>query len=184
MSTLDESDALRRNLRQHMKGCLKYGPTCYDIITESALACLAVDNTIGLDEAVNLVVTRFQADFANMVSSDPYITYVNGSTMATLPEGHAEIKGMPTHAVVESFGSFPSKAPRDEADQPLPEVNDSQPIQLLVIEDIRKRMEIGKQRYGTYLQAFNGRNVLQDCYEEAMDLCIYLKQAIIEAERK
>lgn len=36
------------------------------------------------------------------------------------------------------------------------------------------------RKYGTYLQAFNGRNSLRDAYDEALDLCMYLRQKIEE----
>lgn len=50
----------------------------------------------------------------------------------------------------------------------------------LVVEDMKKRDAFGKSKYGVHLQAFNGRDVLQDAYEEALDLCVYLRQAIEE----
>lgn len=53
-------------------------------------------------------------------------------------------------------------------------------IQEQVIEDMKARAELGKERYGRYLYPHNGRNALQDAYEEALDLTCYLKQAIIE----
>ena len=31
-------------------------------------------------------------------------------------------------------------------------------------------------------KAFNGRDALLDAYEEAIDLCMYLKQAIVERD--
>jgi hypothetical protein len=49
-----------------------------------------------------------------------------------------------------------------------------------VIEDMRERNAIGTLKYGTPLQPFNGRNSLVDAYQEALDLCVYLKQRIIE----
>lgn len=67
-------------------------------------------------------------------------------------------------------------------DQPLPTVNDHPSIQSMVIADIEKRIEIGIQRYGTALQPNNGRDMLLDAYEEAMDLAIYLKGAIVERD--
>lgn len=45
-----------------------------------------------------------------------------------------------------------------------------------VVADIEARKEIGLQRYGTLLQAFNGRDALLDAYQEALDLCQYLRQ--------
>lgn len=67
-----------------------------------------------------------------------------------------------------------------EGDQPLPAINDSPFIQDLVVQDIEARKELGIRRYGTALQANNGRDALQDAYEEAIDLCMYLKQLIVE----
>jgi len=52
----------------------------------------------------------------------------------------------------------------------------------LVIEDIRGRDRTGEKEYGTRLHAHNGRNPLQDAYEEALDLSVYLKQTLIERE--
>lgn len=51
-----------------------------------------------------------------------------------------------------------------------------------VIEDLRARTALGVERYGRPLQAHNGRNALQDAYEEALDLVQYLKQALLERE--
>lgn len=66
--------------------------------------------------------------------------------------------------------------------QPDPIKNDSKPIALMVIEDMEKRMEVGLATYGTYLQAFNGRDPLQDLYEELLDACHYVKQVIVERD--
>lgn len=64
--------------------------------------------------------------------------------------------------------------------QPEPTVNNNPPVWNLVIDDMTKRNIFGMQKYGTPLQAHNGRDVLQDAYEEALDLCVYLRQAIEE----
>lgn len=53
----------------------------------------------------------------------------------------------------------------------------------LVMQDMQKRNEFGIKKYGTPLQAFNGRDVLQDAYEEALDLAVYLRQAIEERKK-
>ena len=45
-----------------------------------------------------------------------------------------------------------------------------------------KRLELGIERYGTGLQAYNGRDMLQDAYEEALDLCVYLKGIMYERD--
>lgn len=59
----------------------------------------------------------------------------------------------------------------------------SKDIADLVIEDIKKRKEFGKKKYGVPLRANNGRNALQDAYEEAQDMMLYLKQRLVEEER-
>lgn len=67
-------------------------------------------------------------------------------------------------------------------DQPLPVVNTHPDIQSMVIADIEARRQVGIQRYGTALQAHNGRDMLLDAYEEAMDLTIYLKGCMVERD--
>jgi hypothetical protein len=51
-----------------------------------------------------------------------------------------------------------------------------------MIADMKTRRELGGERYGTALQPFNGRDALVDAYEEALDLAVYLKQAILERD--
>lgn len=65
-------------------------------------------------------------------------------------------------------------------DQPTPVTNSSTPIWELVIQDMKERDQVGRERYGTPLQAFNGRDALVDAYQEALDLAVYLRQAIVE----
>jgi hypothetical protein len=68
------------------------------------------------------------------------------------------------------------------ADQPPPEANDGPAVWDLVIADMRERDHVGRARYGTPLQPFNGRDALVDAYQEALDLCVYLRQAIHERD--
>lgn len=51
-----------------------------------------------------------------------------------------------------------------------------------VIADIETRKEIGIRNYGKLLYTKNGRSMLVDAYEEALDLCCYLKGAILEQQ--
>lgn len=67
-------------------------------------------------------------------------------------------------------------------DQPPPVPSARQPIVELVIHDLHERLAVGIQRYGTPLQAHNGRDALVDAYQEALDLCCYLRQAIEERQ--
>jgi len=50
----------------------------------------------------------------------------------------------------------------------------------LVIQDLVDRANFGREKYGTYLETNNGRDALMDAYQEALDLCMYLRQAIEE----
>lgn len=49
-----------------------------------------------------------------------------------------------------------------------------------LVADMRERDETGRKRYGTPLQAHNGRDAVIDAYQEALDLVAYLKQATVE----
>lgn len=76
----------------------------------------------------------------------------------------------------------PAKLRLRPGDQPLPVPNDRLLIHDLVAADIQARKELGTRRYGTPLQPFNGRDALLDAYQEALDLAVYLKQAIVERD--
>ena len=67
-------------------------------------------------------------------------------------------------------------------DQQLPIPNDNTCIQDMVIADIERRKAVGIERYGNALQAFNGRNALQDLYEELIDAAMYTRQLLEESK--
>ena len=52
----------------------------------------------------------------------------------------------------------------------------------VVLSDIRQRVKAGNEKHGTYLETNNGRDALWDAYQEAIDLVMYLRQAILERE--
>lgn len=66
--------------------------------------------------------------------------------------------------------------------QPLPLGNGAE-IAALVKADIEARAVIGEAKYGQRLRANNGRDPLIDAYQEALDLCMYLRQAIEERKK-
>jgi hypothetical protein len=68
--------------------------------------------------------------------------------------------------------------------QPDPIPNDKPASWLMVIKDMEKRNAFGVAKYNTPLQPFNGRDALQDAYEEALDLCVYLRTAIYERDNQ
>lgn len=74
----------------------------------------------------------------------------------------------------------------DERDEPFYDDSDREGVSVrgLVGVDLLDRAELGRQRYGVYLQAGNGRDALRDAYEEALDLVMYLRQAIEESTER
>lgn len=85
-----------------------------------------------------------------------------------------------------------------EATQPPPQKNEGRPIWLKVIADVeeaagenhpviasmRARHEMGIRKYGTPLQAHNGRNPFQDLFEEVLDALAYATQVLEEDRLK
>lgn len=123
-----------------------------------------------------------------------------GSTICALPAGHDGEHGRRNaaragdRALIDTVTHEPP--PQGDASRPFEES-----VQAAVIKDvasmstigslsltggemlvaaIRERAEAGKERYGTYLFTHNGRNALRDALQEALDLPIYLFQAILE----
>jgi hypothetical protein len=66
--------------------------------------------------------------------------------------------------------------------EPPPAPNHNPAIWNLVIVDMAQRDIEGAKKYGTRLQPFNGRDALVDAYQEALDLVVYLRQAIYERD--
>ena len=52
----------------------------------------------------------------------------------------------------------------------------------LVVEDMKARDRTGLERYGVRLHPHNGRDMLRDAYEEALDLAVYLRAAMWERD--
>ena len=67
------------------------------------------------------------------------------------------------------------------AEQPAP-TGDGARIIDLVLDDLIVRARLGRAVYGDFLRANNGRNPLVDAYQEALDLAMYLRQAIEEGK--
>lgn len=66
--------------------------------------------------------------------------------------------------------------------QPNPTPTAETPTYLHVIADIRERAAAGLNTYGTYLQPNNGRDSLQDAYEEALDLALYIRNEMLRRD--
>ena len=60
-------------------------------------------------------------------------------------------------------------------EQPNPIPNESKPVWEMVMDDMKERDNFGRKRYGTPLQVGNGRDFMEDAYQEALDLVVYLR---------
>lgn len=49
-----------------------------------------------------------------------------------------------------------------------------------LIKDIEERNQKGMESYGKELRIFDGRDTLQDLYEEVLDTAVYLKKLLME----
>jgi hypothetical protein len=112
---------------------------------------------------------------------------------------------MTKHPMAEAIEAYPefTKKTMEELvykENPLVDLHEPPPkdswhpaIQPMVVEelqfegyeelakDIHERAEMGKQKYGTLLKPFNGRNALTDLKQELLDGIVYAKQAEEEA---
>lgn len=73
---------------------------------------------------------------------------------------------------VDMDAATPQPAPRPGQDE----------VYKHVIADIHERVAAGEAKYGTKLMTHNGRDALMDAYQEALDLVMYLRQAIDERD--
>jgi hypothetical protein len=89
-----------------------------------------------------------------------------------------DLEGMIPIHLGETF--IPNRAAVHE---PAP-IGDGQVILDLVRKDFEDRAAAGEIKYGTKLRAYNGRDTLMDAYQEAVDLCMYLRQAMYERDGK
>lgn len=78
----------------------------------------------------------------------------------------------------------PGPLKQREGDQPLPIDSSNPVIHDLVVEDVRKRLELGISRYGQGLKAFDGRDTLRDMYEEQLDAACYTRKLMYERDGK
>lgn len=70
----------------------------------------------------------------------------------------------------------------NQSHQPDPETNTNIPVVDSLVAFLDERAALGERKYGTKLQPHNGRDALKDAFEEAVDLVMYLAQAIIERD--
>lgn len=68
--------------------------------------------------------------------------------------------------------------------QPYAKPNDEVYVWDLVKADMAERDAMGAIKHKTRLQPNNGRDCLVDAYQEALDMIVYLRQAIYERDGK
>ena len=76
---------------------------------------------------------------------------------------------------------LPQHHPNHLTKQPDPTPG-KKPVLPYLLRDLIDRAQTTSQKYGTHLETDNGRQALVDAYQEALDLCMYLKQALMEME--
>mgnify|MGYP000887023786 CR=1 FL=1 len=104
------------------------------------------------------------------------------SSLDAAYEREAMIDGLVKHPAFPE--NRPIMANSKEWGEPPPRKNNKPSIHDLVIKDMESRKQMGLKKYGTVLQAGNGRNALKDAYEEVLDLAMYLKQKLEEENAK
>lgn len=71
-----------------------------------------------------------------------------------------------------------------EEDAPCAEIEFEQDVWLAVEQDMKDRRGVGKERYGCGVNVDDGRDSLQDAYEEQLDQVVYLKNEILKRNKK
>lgn len=98
-----------------------------------------------------------------------------GNEQILLPEVFAARYDQATDPNPEPVPEPVPASPGVIVDQPPPVPNDGPALWDLVLADMRERHQVGVRRYGTALQAGNGRDMLVDAYQEILDLAVYLR---------
>jgi hypothetical protein len=67
--------------------------------------------------------------------------------------------------------------------QPAPVPGEGDGVWTQLIADMQARDQFGRQKYRTALHVEDGREGLVDAFQEALDLLVYLKKAILQREQ-
>lgn len=67
--------------------------------------------------------------------------------------------------------------------EPMPDNTKGEDVFAQVYKDLEARKQYGIKQYGSVLHTNNGRDALIDAYQEALDLAVYLCQAIMERDK-
>jgi hypothetical protein len=108
------------------------------------------------------------ADRLAQMTDEEYVAWLDSNPAVAL--------GTVTGRWSESARGNPASEP-----QPAPkESPHSEVILTLVKKDLDSRANEGYKKYGTFLKSHNDRDAMWDAYQEALDLAMYLRQAIAE----
>lgn len=99
------------------------------------------------------------------------------------PNGDESAEVWADPVVRETVGAFARMVDRAREPEPAPVITEGAVVWHFVVNAVKARVEMGVQKYGTPLQAGNGRDALMDAFQEAIDLVMYLGQVILERER-
>ncbi|MGL5309442.1 MAG: hypothetical protein ACRDAL_02445 [Plesiomonas shigelloides] len=113
-----------------------------------------------------------------------YPVFTDGNTIITrdmwmIAKVKVEIKNNPPRIMSEEEFAAEHAATAIQASPS----GSGNPILGMVLADLTNRALEGKDKYGEPLKANNGRKPLWDAYQEALDLCMYLRQMIEEQKQ-
>ena len=132
---------------------------------------------------------RTQADFSMRVKEDEVVIskVIRGRRNLSLERQQvwAEVLGCKVEDIFSADAKIMQNTNQKNnpavTPQPAPKAG-REKVLPAVISDLEARAEIGKEKYGVELHTDNGRDPLLDAYQEALDLVMYLKQALLEME--
>lgn len=129
-----------------------------------------------------------QADFYRATEKYFPVLVVSGRGKFRMPsfgrKEEAEAMKDAQGFLCDLVAALPPVAPSLSTPEPNPIPNNHPAVWDLVVSDMQERDQSGQEKYGTRLQPHNGRDALVDAYQEALDLAVYLRQAIYERDGK
>lgn len=116
-----------------------------------------------------------------MNASREAVCLLNDTTIVSYYSTAGKLETPTWCPILDSQGKQRDDRPLSELDEPAPTGNGNI-VGVELIRDIITRINLGRNRYGTFLKTNNGRNALEDAKQELIDLLMYLKQAEMEKD--
>jgi hypothetical protein len=163
---------------------VKKPETIAEIIARSESQGIPV--SVHVPPGMNLVATSGERDFLKTDGGDRRYFVVPDGSGEPGPDPSNPAATVPIEIVVEErresvdLHASVFRAPAVVA-QPAPK-GDGPIVVDALIADLEKRKRFGIAKYGTPLRTKNGRKMLVDALQEAIDLVVYLKGEIMERE--